>query len=449
MMKLINEVQFVKINDNEIVMLNLINAAADIVDVKTYDKLINNLETLDEDVLSKLKERKYIFDSDKEYNCFLTDLNKKIEYAEKNSPPCFLVVPTYNCNLRCTYCYERTYKIDNIKEQNLLQIIDRQFDIIDNIVTKYKNKNLDYYNPRNIRITIMGGEPLLRVNKNIVEYTFNKVKERGYSIDIITNGVDLDSFIEVLSQNCLDHIQITLDGSKEIHDKRRIYPNGKGSFEQIIKNIDIALKNNIKIYLRVNVDNENLYDLPELANILIDRFKKDDNLKPYIYLLQDGGCAGDANVVKEEVGIEEIYKLEHEYPQMKIFRKKFHPEMFINSILHDLEFKPSLRHCGASINQYILDYKGNMYRCWHGIGNDNYRTGRYIPNLDENKEKNDKWNNRSVSNLKKCINCKYRYICGTGCPAATHKGEKEFDIEKESCVDYKKLIETIIKEKIN
>ena len=33
-------------------------------------------------------------------------------------------------------------------------------------------------------------------------------------------------------------------------------------------------------------------------------------------------------------------------------------------------------------------------------------------------------------------------------PAATHKGGDEFDIEKESCVDYEKLIETIIKEKM-
>lgn len=152
--------------------------------------------------------------------------------------------------------------------------------------------------------------------------------------------------------------------------------------------------------------------------------------------------------MKEEVGIEEVYRLEHKYPQMQIFRKKFHPEMFINSILQNTEFKPSLRHCGASINQYILDYKGNMYRCWHGIGNDSYSTGRYIPILKENKEKNEKWNSRSVLNLKKCQNCNYRYICGTGCPAATHKEEKEFDIEKESCVDYKNLIETIIKEKI-
>ena len=89
-----------------------------------------------------------------------------------------------------------------------------------------------------------------------------------------------------------------------------------------------------------------------------------------------------------------------------------------------------------------------MYKCWHGIGNDSYSTGKYIPSINENKEKITKWNNRAVLNLEECKDCNYRYICGTGCPAATHKGENEFDIEKESCVDYRKLIETIIKEKI-
>ena len=447
-MKLINEVQFVKLNEDKIVMLNLINAAADILNLDTYDKLINNIDSLDENTIDKLKERKYVFDSDEEYDKFLSELNEKINEAEKNSPPCFLVIPTYSCNLKCTYCYERTYKIDNVKEENLLKICDKQFEIIDDIVKKYKEKNPKFSNFKDIRITIMGGEPLLKVNKNIIEYIFNKVKERKYSVDIVTNGVDLDSFIEILKQDCLDHIQITLDGSKEIHDKRRVYANGKGSFDEIIRNIDIALKNNIKIFLRVNVDNENLYDLPELANILISRFKDNKNLYPYIYLLQDGGCSGDANVVKEEVGIEEVFKLEYKYPQVQIFRKKFHPEMFINAIFNNIEFKPSLRHCGAAINQHILDYKGNIYRCWHGIGNDNYSTGKYIPVIKENNEKNRKWDNRSVLNLEKCKKCKYRYICGTGCPAATHKGENEFDIEKESCVDYEKLIETIIKEKV-
>lgn len=446
-MYLIDEVQFVKTDENEIIMLNLINAAADIIDKDTYHKIKNNISKLDEEVINKLKERNYLFDSKDKYEEYIKNLNFNINKAEKNSLPCFLVIPTYNCNLRCTYCYERTYEIKKDNEERTIKIIDEQYKRINEIVKEYKKVNKDIDN-RLIRITIMGGEPLLKPNKNIVKHIIDTAKENGYTIDAVTNGVDLDEFVDLLDDNCVDHIQVTLDGSRNIHDKRRIFANGKGSFNIIIKNIELALKRNIKIYLRVNVDNENINDLPELARILIERFKYDENLKPYIYLLQDGGCSGDANVVKEEVGIEKIFAMERKNPEMSIFRKKFHPEAFINSIFENQKFQPNLRHCGASMNQYIFDCKGNTYKCWHGIGNDAYRTGVYLPYDNMNEEKLKKWKNRSTSNLEKCSTCKYRYICGTGCPAATHKGENEFDIEKESCVNYEKLIDTIVKEKI-
>lgn len=88
-MKLINEIQFVRINDNEIVMLNLINAAADILDNDTYEKLTNDIDSLDESIIKKLKERKYVFNSENEYNEYLSKLNTAIDIAQKNSPPCF------------------------------------------------------------------------------------------------------------------------------------------------------------------------------------------------------------------------------------------------------------------------------------------------------------------------------------------------------------------------
>ena len=446
-MYLIDEIQFVETNEDEIIMLNLINAAADVINNEIYYKIKNNINELDDNVVAKLKERKYLFDTKEEYETFVKDLDLNINKAEKNSLPCFLVIPTYNCNLRCTYCYERTYKIEKENEERTIKIIDEQYKRINEIVEKYKEKNKGIDN-KLIRITIMGGEPLLKTNKNIVKHIIDMAKQKGYTIDAVTNGVDLDEFVDLLDDDCVDHIQVTLDGSRNIHDKRRIFANGKGSFDIIIKNIELALNRNIKIFLRVNVDNENINDLPELAKILTNKFNNNEYLKPYIYLLQDGGCSGDANVVKEEVGIERIFAMEKNNPEMAIFRKKFHPEAFINSIFENQKFQPNLRHCGASMNQYIFDCKGNTYKCWHGIGNDAYRTGVYLPYDKANEEKVNKWENRSTSKLKKCSSCKYRYICGTGCPAATHKGENEFDIEKESCVDYEKLIDTIIKEKM-
>lgn len=447
-MVLLNEIQFIRTKEDEIVMINLINAATDIIDNNTYENIKNNFDCLDKNIIAKLKERNYVFDTEEEYKNYLNKINEKIDETERNSPPCFLVIPTYACNLRCTYCYERTYKIESSNIEDSLSNIDEQFERINTIVKNYKIKIGEKFDSKNIRITIMGGEPFLKPNKRVIEYIIKKVKENGYTVDAVTNGVDLEDFIEILKDDCVDHIQITLDGPQKIHDKRRIFADGRGSFEKIINNISLALKNEILIYLRVNVDDENMNDLPELADIIFEKFNNDSNLKPYIYLLQDGGCSGDANVVKEQVGIEKIFELEHRFPRMKIFRKKFHPEFFINSIFENKKFQPSLRHCGAAINQYIFDCKGNIYRCWHGIGNDNYRIGTYIPHEKINEIKNEKWQNRSVITIEKCKKCKYRYICGTGCPAATHKEETEFDIEKESCVDYEGLIATIIKEKL-
>ena len=266
-------------------------------------------------------------------------------------------------------------------------------------------------------------------------------KAKGFTVDIVTNGVELDKFLYILKSTVVDHIQVTLDGIKEVHDKRRIFRDKSGSFEKIFKNIQLALNENIKTYLRVNLDVENIGTIHLLAKSL-QELSNVNNLFPYIYLLQDGGCSGDSNVIMELSGIEQLSEIEKKYPEVAIFYKRYHPMQFIDSILKNQKFMPCSKHCGASKNQYILDCKGYIYKCWHGIGNSEYSCGSYYPKIYFN-DKFNKWKNRSTLYLSKCNDCKYRYICGTGCPAAQHKGIGCFDIEKESCVDYEGLIEIL------
>lgn len=449
-MYLIKEIEFIKINENEIFMLNLINAAADIIDNAVYENIKSwNFDALDKEVISLMVERKYLFDSELEYKNFICEVNNKIEKLEKASIPNFLVVPSYACNLHCIYCYEQTYMIKGTTDINPLKMVDLQFDRIDKIMKDYHKIN-KIKEDEDIRITIMGGEPLLRCNLKTIEYIFDKTKKRKFSLDIVSNGVDLNYFIDTFNKykDTLKHIQITVDGVKTIHDQRRIFHNGKGSFDLIIKNIGLALENNIKIVLRVNVDGTNINELPELADELKNKFSANGNLQPYLYLLQDGGCSGETNIVNEKIGIERIFDLEDKNPNMSIFKKKFHPAEFINCIFDDTPYQPVLRHCGASKNQYILDCKSNVYKCWHGIGNNGYRVGQFYPKYDIENKKLQNWQNRSVNYLEKCKNCKYRYICGTGCPAAKHMSDDCMDINATSCVDYSELIKTIILERI-
>lgn len=443
-MYVINEIQFIPLKSNKYFMVNLINAAADIIDDNTYKNITNNnFKQLQPEVIDKLIERRYLFDDEDHYKKFILEFDNEIENKEMSGVPGFLLVPTYLCNLKCIYCYEQTYKIDDIHNADSIGMVDKQMEQINSVVRKYK-KDYMLDNNKDVKITIMGGEPLLKVNKNIIKHVFEIINKEGYGINIVTNGVDLDSYIDELIEYGVEHIQVTLDGTKEIHDTRRIFHDGKGSFDKILLNIEKALEKNIKIYLRVNVDRTNINDLPKLAEILYKKFGENDNLNPYIYLLQDGGCAGSQNVMDEKVGIERVFELEENNPQMKILFKKFHASEFIKAIFENEAYQPILRHCGASKNQHIFDCKGNMYRCWHGIGNDDYRIGVFEPSYKINEKLEQDWKNRSVKKIEECKKCKYRYICGTGCPAATHKEREKFEIDSPNCVDYARLLETII-----
>lgn len=242
-MFLIKEIEFIELNQEEVVMINLINGATDILEKGIYSKIINNdFVNIDNEILDVMKERCYLFDNENCYQHFIKGIEAVIEENDLKSVPSFLVVPSYACNLKCIYCYEQTYMIKGTTEIDPVDMVHIQFDRIDKIITEYEEKYCKI--EEDIRITIMGGEPLLKPNMKAVEQIFKNAKERGFSVDIISNGVDLDSYIDLFNQynDTLRHIQITVDGVKHIHDERRIFHNGLGSFEKIMKNIERAIK---------------------------------------------------------------------------------------------------------------------------------------------------------------------------------------------------------------
>ena len=68
-MFLIKEIQFIDYNENEVIMINLINGATDIIEKNIYDLIINNnFDEIDNEILNCMLERKYLFKTKKEYN---------------------------------------------------------------------------------------------------------------------------------------------------------------------------------------------------------------------------------------------------------------------------------------------------------------------------------------------------------------------------------------------
>lgn len=85
---------------------------------------------------------------------------------------------------------------------------------------------------------------------------------------MVTNGYLLSrENAIILKEIGVKRVQITLDGSKESHDKRRILLNGEGSFNKIIDNIKNCY-DLLDINIRVNLDKRNSNEYIEVLEEL-------------------------------------------------------------------------------------------------------------------------------------------------------------------------------------
>lgn len=447
-MELIKEIGFYNIKE-EYIIINFLNGATDIINQDIKDNLENNrLTNLDKEVLEALINRKYVFENKLEYKKFVSSINNKIIKDEKNQIPNFLIIPSYKCNFDCPYCYQMTYEKNILFEHGFCEkdIIQEIFNMIKLLISKLEEENKIVYAKETIDITLMGGEPLLSENNSIIEQVVKNIEDNGYSLSVVTNGYNLDKYINLLKRVKVNHVQITIDGVKETHDKRRILKGGFGTYSKIMDNIKVALDDKIPISVRINADSQNIEELPEVANEYTKIKEIYKNLfNPYIYIMSDGGCSGNKLIIDEKKSIHKIYELEKKYPQINIFRKTFHALSLLNTVKSDIPLKVKGSNCAAMNNQYIFDIYGKIYKCWFGIGNKNFEVGEFLPKVNFDYKIIDKWRNRNIYKLEKCKECKFRYICGGGCVTRVEKGF-ENNVEKERCIDFNAIIEEYLEE---
>lgn len=154
---------------------------------------------------------------------------------------------TEKCNLKCKYCFyvaENRLKRKHSSKSSNFNIIQRTIDFFIQRTNKIGKKP---------SICFYGGEPLIRFDliKKSVDYVRNSLGNKVI-LTMTTNGTRLnDKIINYL----IDHnvgIVFSLDGPAAIHNKNRIFKNGKGSFNIVYNNILKIYKKDIK-YFRTNV----------------------------------------------------------------------------------------------------------------------------------------------------------------------------------------------------
>ena len=215
------------------------------------------LGEISDDSIDMLKDRGYLTQmsspQEREYVSRLAGFlhDKKVS----NVSPSFMFVPSYECNLRCPYCFEADTRIELNKLKVLQNVmtereVDAAYKCMDMLVDeRFAGKH--QHSSRRDTITLYGGEPLMLETLPIIEYIVEKGLARGYGFAAITNGVDLHNYVHVLGPKKIDFLQITLDGPKEIHNKKRIGPRHKGgTYDRILENMKLALEVGTRISVR-------------------------------------------------------------------------------------------------------------------------------------------------------------------------------------------------------
>ncbi len=155
---------------------------------------------------------------------------------------------TNNCNLQCGYCYAGQGDWDQPGLHMSRTIAKRAIDILFASIRK-SNGNF-------ATISFFGGEPLLRFDfiKEIVSYAEKESGNIKLRFAIVTNGTlfgaeEIDFLIKkkfILS--------LSIDGDSDTHDFTRLYRNGHGTYDDIIRNIPL-LKNKLPILVRATISN--------------------------------------------------------------------------------------------------------------------------------------------------------------------------------------------------
>jgi len=111
-------------------------------------------------------------------------------------------------------------------------------------------------------LTFTGGEPLLKFDfvKKITDEIGQVCLKLNVQINfsLITNGTLFTiKMLNYLNLKKFD-IQITLDGIREMHNKIRFFSNKNGTFDVIIKNLNV-IKNysDLRTTIRINISNPN------------------------------------------------------------------------------------------------------------------------------------------------------------------------------------------------
>ncbi len=346
----------------------------------------------------------------------------------------FTFLPTYACNLQCPYCYEKagtvlSHSMDKTMSEN---------------VSQFMKKMVEENRSRDILLKLYGGEPLLNTDAIYPVYDalsdYSHTSKTGFYIVLQTNGTLITKEIINTISNHLWTVEMTLEGDKSHHDTMRVYKKGGGTYEDIMKAIEILLDSNIHVALRINVSD------PGNLDVLLKDMKErgipgERILSLYITQTSDFGLeqffTDDLLCLHDEKKSMALIPELREVVDKNGFRK--------NLVTFDTLQRKKILPCNSERKgMYVIDPHGDVYLCFFTAGQKEFSMGSI-------KEKGEiSWNpsyyeimSRNPSDFAECRSCPLLPMCGGGCHIRAYKQKGSYS--NPHCGNTKEVAEERIK----
>ena len=263
-------------------------------------------------------------------------------------------IVTKECQLACKYCY---LVGKNSKERMSFNIAKGAIDYI------LSNKEL--FPEHSVIFDFIGGEPFLEIDliDKICDYIKVSLYERehiwfnSYRFNFSTNGLMYDDArVQHYIQKNYQHLSIgiTIDGTRKKHDLNRIYKNGKGSYDDVVRNIPLWLKQFPNASTKVTISSD---DIPYIKESVLHLYELGITEVNINCVFENVWEKGDDNLFEEQ-----LIQLADVIIDNDLYQK-YTCSFFQENIGRPLDCTLQNENwCGAG-RMLAIDAQGNFYPC--------------------------------------------------------------------------------------
>lgn len=312
----------------------------------------------------------------------------------------FIFIVTKDCQFRCKYCY--------LVEKNPYEVMSIEIgkSAINFIFAD------ETFEEENVILDFIGGEPLIEIHliSSLCDYFVEKARSNNhrwksnYTIRITTNGLlygkkDVQEFLKKHKEHI--SVSISLDGTKQKNDINRVFVSGKGTYDSIIDNVNLWIKQFPESESRMTISHDDLPFIQESVLHLLNLGVKDIDVR---IVNEDVWKDGDEIVYEDQLISLANYLISNSICDYHL------------SCFHEDKGMPIADNTDISCGNRVLaiDSHGNIYPC-HRFASYSLRSkapliiGNIFSGIEKNKMRSFACFDVRIHNTQECNDCN---ICG-------------------------------------